>query len=324
MKKNKMMRIASILMVATLITTCAISGTFAKYVTTAEGEDTARVAKWGIVLGMQSEDLFADKYATDEKGEGAYTGEFSVVADPDNNVVKTEIKDLVAPGTKSVEAATATVFGTPEVATRYSLTIDGLDDVFLKAGTYTDFTKLVATTDNDGVVSYGYTEPFTLTEDYAPVKWDIKVENEAGTYYLLSELAATYGVDVAGFSITEAAAIFAEYKTQLASLLEGLVSGASNAKVDINDDGVITMSMDFDPNTEMDYTFTLTWSWAFEQKDENGEVIDLYDKADTLLGNLQDPDFVAAAKKEGWTIPAEGNYNLVVAAHFVAAATQID
>lgn len=319
MKKNKMMRIASILMVATLITTCAISGTFAKYVTTAEGEDTARVAKWGIVLGMQSEDLFADKYATDDT---TYEGEYSVVADPDNNVVEAEIKDLVAPGTKSIEAATATVFGTPEVATRYSLTIDGLDDVFLKAGTYTDFTKLVATTDNDGVVSYGYTGTFTLTEDYAPVKWDIKVENEAGTHYLLSELAATYGVDVAGFSITEAAAIFAQYKTQLASLLEGLVSGASNAKVDINDDGVITMSMDFDPNTEMDYTFTLTWSWKYENDTEN-HTIDDDDRADTLLGNLQDPDFVANAD-QSWKLPAEGNYNLVVAAHFVAAATQID
>lgn len=319
MKKNKMMRIASILMVATLITTCAISGTFAKYVTTAEGKDTARVAKWGIVLGMQSEDLFADKYATDDT---TYKGEYSVVADPDNNVVITDVKDLVAPGTKSVKAATATVFGTPEVATRYSLTIDGLDDVFLKAGTYTDFTKLVATTDNDGVVSYGYTGTFTLEEDYAPVKWDIKVENEAGTHYLLSELAATYGVNVAGFSITEAAPIFAQYKTQLASLLESLVSGASNAKVDVVD-GVITMSMDFDPNTEMDYTFTLTWSWKYEN-DTTNHTIDNDDKADTLLGNLQDPDFVAAAKKEGWTIPAEGNYNLVVAAHFVAAATQID
>ena len=320
MKKNKMMRIASILMVATLITTCAISGTFAKYVTTAEGTDTARVAKWGIVLGMQSEDLFADKYATDDED---YEGDYSVVADPDNNVVEKEIKDLVAPGTKSVEAATATVFGTPEVATRYSLTIDGLKDVFLKAGEYTDFTKLVATTDAEtGKISYGYTDTFTLEEDYYPVKWDIKVENEAGTYYLLSELAATYGVNVAGFSISEAAAIFAQYKTQLASLLEGLVSGASNAKIDITDDGIVTMSMDFDPNTEMDYTFTLTWSWKYENDTET-HAIDNDDRADTLLGNLQDPDFVENAD-ESWTLPAEADYSLIVAAHFVAAATQID
>lgn len=48
MKKNKMMRVASALLVAVLLTTCAISGTFAKYVSTATGSDTARVAKWAF------------------------------------------------------------------------------------------------------------------------------------------------------------------------------------------------------------------------------------------------------------------------------------
>ena len=61
MKKNKMMRIASVLLVAVLISTCAISGTFAKYVTRAEGTDTARVAKWGILLTVEGS-AFADKY----------------------------------------------------------------------------------------------------------------------------------------------------------------------------------------------------------------------------------------------------------------------
>ena len=48
MRKNKMMRLASGLLVAVLLTTCAISGTFAKYISTASGSDTARVAKWSI------------------------------------------------------------------------------------------------------------------------------------------------------------------------------------------------------------------------------------------------------------------------------------
>ena len=47
MKTNKMMRIASVLLVAVLLTTCSISGTFAKYVSQATGTDTARVAYWG-------------------------------------------------------------------------------------------------------------------------------------------------------------------------------------------------------------------------------------------------------------------------------------
>ncbi|MBQ2736238.1 MAG: hypothetical protein IJP20_02270 [Clostridia bacterium] len=50
MKKNTMMRVASALLVAVLLTTCAISGTFAKYVTSATATATATVAKWDIKL----------------------------------------------------------------------------------------------------------------------------------------------------------------------------------------------------------------------------------------------------------------------------------
>ena len=48
MKKNTMMRIASVLMVAVLLSTCAISSTFAKYVSSDSATDTARIAKWGV------------------------------------------------------------------------------------------------------------------------------------------------------------------------------------------------------------------------------------------------------------------------------------
>ena len=50
MKKNKMMRIASVLLVAVLLSTCAISGTFAKYTSEATATATATVAKWDIKL----------------------------------------------------------------------------------------------------------------------------------------------------------------------------------------------------------------------------------------------------------------------------------
>ena len=45
-----MMRVASALLVAVLLSTCAISGTFAKYVTEGSGSDTARVAKFGVTV----------------------------------------------------------------------------------------------------------------------------------------------------------------------------------------------------------------------------------------------------------------------------------
>lgn len=104
MKKNKIMRVASVLLVAVILTTCAISGTFAKYVTSGNGSDSARVAKWGVTVAGNAE-TFAETYAkTDDS--------FTVAA---NTVVSTE--DVVAPGTGGSMAAFS-LSGTPEVAVR--------------------------------------------------------------------------------------------------------------------------------------------------------------------------------------------------------------
>lgn len=104
MKKNKMMRIASVLLVAVILTTCAISGTFAKYVTSGNGSDSARVAKFGVTV-TGTADTFKETYAKDDNS-------FTLAA---NTVVSTE--DVVAPGTSGSMAA-FTITGTPEVAVR--------------------------------------------------------------------------------------------------------------------------------------------------------------------------------------------------------------
>lgn len=101
MKKNYMMRIAAVLLVLVLLSTCVISGTFAKYVTADSADDSARVAKWGISVEVGSE-AFEIKYAKDDN-DTAFT----------NTVVASE--DVVAPGTKGT-LATVAIEGTPEVA----------------------------------------------------------------------------------------------------------------------------------------------------------------------------------------------------------------
>lgn len=108
MKKNKMMRIVSVLLVAVIITTCAISGTFAKYVTSGSGSDSARVAKFGVTVSGTA-DTFKETYAKDDNS-------FTLAA---NTVVSTE--DVVAPGT-SGSMADFTINGTPEVAVRVNFT----------------------------------------------------------------------------------------------------------------------------------------------------------------------------------------------------------
>ena len=65
MKKNTFMRVASALLVAVLLTTCAIAGTFAKYTTSVTGTDQARVAYWGFKSENASitiNDLFKTSY----------------------------------------------------------------------------------------------------------------------------------------------------------------------------------------------------------------------------------------------------------------------
>ena len=244
MKKNKMMRIASILMVATLITTCAISGTFAKYVTKAEGSDSARVAKWGIVLALNAGEVFAKEYAPSkthqDTGADAYAG----------LAVKAEEK-VVAPGTSSEEVGktiTASVKGTPEVATHYEIKIADIKDVVLPAGEdYVDYTELVKADDG----TYGYTNTFTLDKDYAPVVWDLTI----GT------------VSVKANSLTEV--------LDRANEIAGKLAGLGAVSVNAGDDS-ITIAMDVEPGTAMDLNFELAWAWAFEGNDQ----------ADTYLGNI--------------------------------------
>lgn len=113
MKKNKMMRVASALLVAVLLTTCAISGTFAKYVTEATGTDTARVAKWGVQITANGT-TFAKTYNTDDT---------AVVGTIAKSVVSAD--KVLAPGTEGTMVA-MTMIGVPEVAVsvKYEATVD--------------------------------------------------------------------------------------------------------------------------------------------------------------------------------------------------------
>lgn len=90
MKKNVMMRVASALLVAVLMTTCAISGTFAKYTSKATGTDTARVAKWGWGATAVTIDLFDTSYGS--------------------NVQSSNTDNVIAPGTSK----TASIVWTPD------------------------------------------------------------------------------------------------------------------------------------------------------------------------------------------------------------------
>ena len=121
MKKNRMLRVAAVLLVAVMLTTSVISGTFAKYTTSATSEDSARVANWGFerTNSMDLTNLFLGSY---------------------QNVVSNDGDDVIAPGT---EGSTTFAFaydganGTtgPEVAYTFEVKVEAsCDDAILANG----------------------------------------------------------------------------------------------------------------------------------------------------------------------------------------------
>lgn len=304
MKKNWTMRVALLVVALTLITSCFVGGTFAKYVTGASYEDTARVAKFGVLLTIDGEG-FATEYATDDtsyKGEVTVKAEEKVVAPGTPAGLKTETSETEvsqennrAEATDENKALTFGISGTPEVAVRINIEFgEDFKDVVLPKGTYTDYTKLVpfeleedpatssievsevteapADTKADAapeVGTYGYYETFTLDEDYHPIVFTLK---EAGN----DEALATGSLE----DIVDFVTKFSE-------------------------------TADYAPGTVFNTSFTLTWAWEFEHG-ETEEEIALYDAADTYLGN------VAAGVITDANAVTEINFDLTI------TVTQID
>lgn len=107
MKKNWTMKTGALLMALTLVTTCFVGGTLAKYVTSGEGKDIARVAKFGVNVTAEGT-IFAKEYETDDA---------SVAGTIAKSVESTE--KVVAPGTKG-DMTKVGLTGHPEVAVRVS------------------------------------------------------------------------------------------------------------------------------------------------------------------------------------------------------------
>lgn len=107
MKKNKLFIIGLVTVFVALLSLTLVSSTFAKYVTTDTGTDTARVAKWGVSITAAGNDAFSKEYKTDDTSVTGIVS--SVISSTEDNVI--------APGTNGKFAA-VTVTGKPEVAVK--------------------------------------------------------------------------------------------------------------------------------------------------------------------------------------------------------------
>lgn len=158
MRKNRMLRMASALLMLVLLTTSVVGGTFAKYVTTANANDSARVAKWGVTFTTDTSLMFKKSYIGTD-------GDAATV-----KLIAADDKNLVAPGTTGTGFSITNSDTKPEVS--YNMTI-----------------KLDST--NAKVPTVKYTPDGGNNTIYEPVKFTVSVGGtEIAKDQSISQLAA--------------------------------------------------------------------------------------------------------------------------------------
>ena len=284
MKKNKAMRSASVLLVATLLTTSVISGTLAKYTTQDAAEDTARVAKWGVELQAIG-NLYGDTYKD------------LIVTENDTNATVQSVDktaDVVAPGTQNAEGFTFSLKGKPEVDGTITTTIKS-QNIFLKKGTYgimipvdsevvtaANFDELSGLYTKSGnsysaATAYASTATYYTLEDYVEVSDDYYpvVYKLTGTTKTTTETETT--------KVDSLNAVAVELATQL-----GIGQGTTDPSNKIT---TYTGTKTFATNDDLaDLRVDgekITWAWGYGDATKVGDTADESDKADTILGLLK-------------------------------------
>ena len=176
MKKNSTMRVAALLLALTLMTSCFVGGTFAKYTTAGESQDSARVAKWGVTVVADGTHTFGGNYFAVANGNVLHAA-----YDANTDTVKSEGGKVVAPGTKGT-AAGLTINGQPEVDTKVTfdatVTLSGWQDT---AGYYCPLVITVTTVNNGvTVVTPIYGMVYANPADFAAA---VAAEVEKATAY---------------------------------------------------------------------------------------------------------------------------------------------
>jgi hypothetical protein len=273
-----------------------VSGTFAKYVVQDSATDSARVAKFGVLVNADG-NLFSDTYkvstASDDlgntpgiKGDSTKAATLTVVSSSitgstTNHDGLNGSDKVVAPGTQNSTGLTFSVTGKPEVAVKLTFEASG-SDVWLGKGTYPNMTN--GDTFND---TYEATDTFTAKEAYYPIKYTLKQNGQEVTY-TIDKSNSVKLTDVT-----------------LSTIINYLNSAYSTK----------TYAANTDLATEIG-SYTLTWSWAYENTSsaQDGTVTaaavtaGAYDDRDTFMGDL-------AADK--------ASVNTVVTTVANAAATEI-
>lgn len=294
MKKNKMMRLASVLLVITLLTTSVISGTFAKYTSQDSATDTARVAKWGVVI-QATGNLYGTRY---ERG----ATNIANINTASMSVVGTQIAptSVVAPGTANENGMSFSINGKPEVATKVDINVIGAN-VSLFAGDYGVMVECTDYVTADNITALAYNGLYTSSD----AKTFTKVQNgdhydDTTTYYTIEDAVTAANYYPVEYELTGATrASGDEDADTMAAVLDAInTSLETNAGMTATTTGTVAdrytvtkYSKEFGVNTDLATlkinNTNLTWKWKLENGGTTtGDVASVKDRSDTILGHM--------------------------------------
>ena len=318
MKKNKTLRAAGILFLATMLTTCMTAGTFAKYTTGDRAEDSARVAKFGVTVTADGS-LFGEEYASKEGGNkpisfsgDEHTGTVQVFETGEN---------VVAPGTKNDTGLGFVISGKPEVDVEINTTvdIDKVKTVYLRKGSYAVMSKLNNVTEENFVPESVYVQEGDSYKH--PTEYDADAE-----YYKAG--------DKLSFNDYNYNPIIYQYQDKTGNHFQAYDDLKNLCDAINKDNPGITCDGTYKANTDIETcTRTLTWYWIISNPESPYSPKDpLKDAKDTILGDIAAGRIVVKTTDDGATYsPVEaatdeskGDYNLTISFNMAVTVDQID
>lgn len=332
--KSKKMKIVAAVMVLSMLTTCMISGTLAKYTTGDSVMDSARVAKWGVEVQAAGY-LYGNTYGSDNQ---------VVFADTSNNEISIQsvnsATDVVAPGSFNDDGIRFALKGEPEVAGEIKSTIKA-KNVFLKAGHYGIMIPMgenVITSDN--YQEYVASDNLYVFREGSGYNKSINQFEEDASYFMLQNefvLSKNYYPVVYtlnGATSSNNTNIDRDSLKEVSDLI------ASQLGMELPTDSVMGMytydgTKSFIPNSNLADSAginlgnqVLTWKWSFENG-SNDEEKEMYNAADTFLGLIKGSTNGIAVKykesaREYKTLQEYVDYNLETQFDINITVTQTD
>ena len=340
MKKNKMMRIASTLLVAVLLTTSIISGTFAKYVTEGSVEDEARVAKFGVKITGQGSLFDKNYWAVDADDDQNQPGPAEENHDGDKMTMTVEsmTDKVVAPGTKSPTGGLSIgITGKPEVDVLITIDFEAIEDVFLKNNeNLPDMTTANKKDSFNFAADEGdyYPIVYTLSGDYIEARnADIVAKSITGIEISQDKKSVSGNLDVIKKvfdALNGDDGIYVDANTNLATAIGTLTLSWEWQFEDDAADELETLKST-EASTKAAYEAKLAeeedataeealWNAAKAALETAEKAIKLRDQKDTLLGDLAS----GRALEPAVDLEEGTDYNLKVSLKLTITVTQVD